>query len=52
MYKRVICRQLGDVALERVAVDEGKRVFYINWPSNSGDISTGIVPIGFEELRI
>lgn len=47
MYKRVICRELGDLALERVAVDEGKRVFYITWPTNEMVISTGCGPIGF-----
>ena len=47
MNKRVICRQLGDIALERVVVGEAKRVFYIDWPSSVGGNPTGIGPIGF-----
>jgi len=47
MYKRVICRELGDMALERVAVDEGRRVFYITWPQTGDGIPAGIGPIGF-----
>jgi len=47
MNKRVICRQLGDVAIERVVVGEAKRVFYIDWPANVGAISTDVGPIGF-----
>lgn len=47
MHKRVICRQLGDMALERVVVGEAKRVFYIDFPPSVGGNPTDVGPIGF-----
>ena len=47
MYERVICRQVGDVAIERVAVGAAKRVFYIDWPATVGGNPSVVGPIGF-----
>jgi hypothetical protein len=52
MNQRVICRALGDIALDRVVVGEAKRVFYIACASDESGISTCVGPIGFPKACV